>query len=81
MLGEDAVTFLKGTTEGTRVVIRYLIEDGRATDALGWFFRADDTHCVISTMRGLETIALATVVAAKEVPPPPAPRRRREGVA
>jgi len=68
--------FLKATASGTRVVVRHLIEDGRATDALGYFHLADDTHFVVATKRGLETIELARVIAAKEVPPPPAPRPR-----
>jgi hypothetical protein len=70
------VEFLKATTSGTRVVVRHLIDDGRATDSLGYFHLADDTHCVVATKRGLETIELARVIAAKEVPPPPAPRPR-----
>ncbi|WP_341954484.1 hypothetical protein [Salinibacterium sp. TMP30] len=68
--------FLKATVSGTRVVVRHLIDDGRATDALGYFHLADDTHCVVATKRGLETIEFARVIAAKEVPPPPAPRPR-----
>ncbi|MGZ0211169.1 MAG: hypothetical protein ACKVI4_01685 [Actinomycetales bacterium] len=68
--------FLRATTSGTRVVVRHLIDDGRATDSLGYFHLADDTHCVVATARGLETIELARVIAAKEVPPPPAPRPR-----
>jgi hypothetical protein len=76
MLGPDAVAFLRTTTEGTRVVVRHLLADGQATDALGWFLRADNTHCAVATKRGLETIAFAAVIAAKEVPPPPEPRRR-----
>ncbi|QYH35915.1 hypothetical protein [Salinibacterium sp. M195] len=68
--------FLSATTSGTRVVVRHLIDDGRATDSLGYFHLADDTHCVVATKRGLEMIELAKVIAAKEVPPPPAPRPR-----
>jgi hypothetical protein len=68
--------FLTATTIGTRVVVRHLIDDGRATDSLGYLRLADETHCVVETRRGLETIALARVIAAKEVPPPPAPRPR-----
>lgn len=63
---------------GTRVVVRHRLADGRATDALGWVHLSDETHCVIATTRGLETIALADIVAAKEVPPPPPPRPRRD---
>ncbi|MBH0129259.1 hypothetical protein [Salinibacterium sp. NK8237] len=68
--------FLKATASGTRVVVRHLIDDGRATDSLGYFHLADDARCVVATKRGLETIELAQVIAAKEVPPPPAPRPR-----
>jgi hypothetical protein len=64
--------------EGTRVVVRYSIDDAThsATDALGYVSARDETHVVIATVRGLQTIALADIVAAKEVPPPPAPRPR-----
>lgn len=62
---------------GTRVVVRYRLPDGMATDALGWVHVSDATHCVIATKRGLETIELATIIAAKEVPPPPPPRQPR----
>ena len=81
MLNDDAVAFLRTTTEGTRVVIRYSLENGQATDALGWFMRADDSACVIAGKRGMETVRFDRVIAAKEVPPPPPPRspRRREG--
>ena len=67
---------LRNTPAGTRVVIRHLLDDGQATDALGWLHLADATHVVVATKRGLETIELAKVIAAKEVPPPPAPRPR-----
>lgn len=63
---------------GTRVVVRYRLPDGMATDALGWVHVSDATHCVIATKRGLETIALDQILAAKEVPPPPARRERGE---
>ena len=67
--------FLRSAASGTRVVVRHLLDDGRATDALGWLHVSDATHCVVATKRGLETIALEKVIAAKEVPPPPPPRR------
>jgi hypothetical protein len=73
-----AVAFLTAAPSGMRVVVRYLLEPGSeagATDALGFVHASDDTHCVIATKRGLETIAFAAVLAAKEVPPAP-PRRR-----
>ncbi len=56
---------------GTRVVIRYRIPDGRATDAVGWVSAVDATHVVVATKRGLETVARAEIIAAKRVPPPP----------
>lgn len=63
---------------GTRVVVRYLIENGdRATDALGYLLERDDEHVVVETRRGPEQIVLADVLLAKPVPPPPAPRPRR----
>lgn len=68
--------FLRGIPLGTRVVARYLLADGRATDALGYVRSRDATHVVIETKRGREAVVLATVIAAKEVPPPPAPRPR-----
>jgi len=67
---------LRGIPIGTRVVVRYLLGDGRATDALGYLRSRDAEHVVIETKRGLDTVGLATVIAAKEVPPPPAPRPR-----
>ncbi len=63
---------------GTRVVVRHRLDDGRATDALGWVHVSDATHCVIATKRGLETIALDRILAAKEVPPPPVRHTRGE---
>ena len=64
--------------EGTRVVVRYTLhsDEHGATDALGYVSARDETHVVIATVRGLQTIALADIIAAKEVPPPPAPRDR-----
>ena len=68
--------FLRGIPIGTRVVVRHLIEDGRATDALGYLRARDADSIVVETKRGAERVMLATVIAAKEVPPPPAPRPR-----
>jgi hypothetical protein len=68
--------FLREVGEGTRVVIRYRLHNQpeSATDALGYVSAKSDTQIVIATARGLTTIDLADVIAAKEVPPPP--RRR-----
>lgn len=68
--------FLREMGEGTRVVIRYRLhgEAEGATDALGFVSAKSDTQIVIATVRGLATINLADVIAAKEVPPPPARR-------
>jgi len=59
---------------GRRVVVRYLLPTGQATDALGELLSADATTVVVDGKRGVERIAVADIVAAKEVPPPP-PRR------
>jgi hypothetical protein len=62
---------------GTRVVVRYLLPSGQATDALGILVSADETTLVVDGKRGLEHISVDAVIAAKPVPPPPAPRPRR----
>ncbi len=54
---------------GQRVVVRYRLPDGRATDALGILLSASETHLVVDGKRGVETIAVADVIAAKPVPP------------
>ena len=59
---------------GMRVVVRYRLPDGRATDALGVLLSATATHLVVDGKRGVETIAVIDVIAAKEVPPAPEPR-------
>jgi len=59
---------------GRRVVVRYLLPSGQATDALGELLSADAETVVVDGKRGIERIAVADIVAAKEVPPPP--RRR-----
>ena len=61
---------------GHRVVVRYLLPSGQATDALGELLEANAETVVVDGKRGVECIARAAIIAAKEVPPPPAPRRR-----
>ncbi|WP_214467844.1 putative acetyltransferase [Microbacterium flavescens] len=61
---------------GRRVVVRYLLPSGQATDALGELLEADAETVVVDGKRGVERIARAAIIAAKEVPPPPAPRPR-----
>lgn len=68
---------VNGLVPGMRVVVRYRLPTGQATDALGMLLRADDETLVVDGKRGVETIAVADVIAAKEVPPPPEPRVRR----
>jgi hypothetical protein len=70
------IDFLSGAPLGARVVVRTRI-DGGYTDALGYLRSRDDTSCTVETKRGLVSLLLADVVAAKEVPPAPAPRPRR----
>jgi hypothetical protein len=62
---------------GARVVVRYVLPSGQATDALGTLVSADATTLVVEGKRGRETIDVSAVIAAKPVPPPPAPRQRR----
>ena len=59
---------------GHRVVVRYRLLSGQATDALGELLSADADTVVVDGKRGVERIAVADIIAAKEVPPPP--RRR-----
>lgn len=61
---------------GCRVVVRYLLPDGRATDALGELLSADAATVVVDGKRGVERIPRGAIIAAKEVPPPPTPRPR-----
>jgi hypothetical protein len=62
---------------GRRVVVRYLLPTGQATDALGELLSADAEAVVVDGKRGIERIAVSDIVAAKEVPPPPPPRPPR----
>jgi hypothetical protein len=64
---------------GRRVVVRYVLPTGQATDALGELLSADAETVVVDGKRGVERIARAAIVAAKEVPPAPEPRARRSG--
>lgn len=70
------VAFLRSAPMGMRVVIRYRLPDGMATDVLGFVSASDETAIVVASTRGLETVQYDTVVAAKEVPPPPTRRDR-----
>jgi len=71
--------FLRTAPDGTRVVIRHALHDEAesATDVLGYLSGSNGTHVVVATAKGLRTITLADVIAAKEIPPPPAPRQQR----
>lgn len=60
-----------------RVVVRYILPTGQATDALGELLRIDDGELVVDGKRGVERIPRGAVIVAKQVPPPPAPRARR----
>jgi hypothetical protein len=62
---------------GHRVVVRYILPTGQATDALGELLSADADTITVHGKRGVVRIPHAAIIAAKEVPPPPAPRTRR----
>lgn len=55
---------------GSRVVVRYRIEDG-LTDVLGYLAEVSETQCTVQTRSGDVIIALELIQAAKPVPPPP----------
>jgi hypothetical protein len=59
---------------GHRVVVRYMLPTGQATDALGELLSMDAETVTVSGKRGVERISRGAIIAAKEVPPPPAPR-------
>ncbi|WP_084129651.1 hypothetical protein [Demequina sp. NBRC 110055] len=61
---------------GARVVVRYLIATGEATDALGELLGADDQEVVVDGVRGVARIPVNAIVAAKQVPPRPQRRPR-----
>lgn len=59
---------------GHRVVVRYLLADGQATDALGDLVSVTAEEVVVETRRGTVRIIGDTIIAAKEVPPARVPR-------
>ncbi|MEV4688676.1 hypothetical protein [Microbacterium sp. LWH3-1.2] len=65
---------------GRRVVVRYILPTGQATDALGELLSTDEDYVVVDGKRGVERIPRGAIIAAKEVPPPPAPRAPRRPV-
>ena len=72
-MAQSAARYLRTAEPGTRVVARYKIAGG-FTDALGYLRFCDDSSCHIETRRGIIVVALANVVAAKQVPEPPVRR-------
>ncbi len=72
-----AALYLRSAPTGSRVVARYRIPGG-FTDALGYLRSCDESACDIDTRRGTVTVALADVVAAKQVPEPPVRRSSSE---
>ncbi|SDN40194.1 hypothetical protein SAMN05216368_105152 [Cryobacterium flavum] len=72
------VAFLADAPLGTRVVVRTRIPGGY-TDALGFLRGRGAASVSVETKRGLVTLAMADVVAAKEVLPAPEPRGSRGG--
>jgi hypothetical protein len=62
---------------GHRVVVRYILPTGQATDALGELLSTDADSVVVDGKRGVERIPRGAIIAAKEVPPPPVPRAPR----
>jgi hypothetical protein len=61
------------------VVVRYRIDGGGLTDALGNLVGTNDDDCTVRTRKADVVIPLDLVVAAKEVPPAPERRRPHQG--
>lgn len=59
---------------GQRVVIRFSLADGSATDALGRVIEQDERSVTVDTPRGPVAVPRADILLAHEVPPPPARR-------
>jgi hypothetical protein len=72
----DPFAFLADAPLGTRVVVRTRIAGGY-TDALGVLRGRSAEFVSVETKRGLVTLPMQDVVAAKQVPPAPEPRPRR----
>ncbi len=68
-----AAHYLSTAPIGARVVARHRIPGG-FTDVLGYLRSCDGARCPIETRRGIVVVALADVVAAKQVPEPPVRR-------
>lgn len=65
----DTAETIAGFAVGERVVIRFLLPDDRATDALGEVLARDPRVCTIETIRGPVPVPIAAAIAAKRVPP------------
>lgn len=70
----DVAATIAGFVVGERVVIRTLLPDGMATDALGEVVARDAATCTVRTPRGDVAVPIAAAVAARRVPPPPTRR-------
>ena len=62
---------IAGFAVGERVVIRFVLPDGMATDALGEITALDAATCTVLTKRGEVPVPIAAAIAAKRVPPQP----------
>ena len=73
-----------GLTIGSRVVVRYRLEEGsqaRATDFIGELVARDDDFLIVDTKTERVKLIRADVIAAKDVPPPASrPGRAHERV-
>lgn len=61
---------------GQRVVVRFLLPGGSATDALGVCTAWGEEACVVETSRGPVTVPLAAILTGKPVPPRASVRHR-----
>ncbi|WP_154795275.1 putative acetyltransferase [Occultella kanbiaonis] len=75
--GACAEPFWHDWQVGERVVVRYRLDAGGVSDALGELVRVDDAGVEVATRRGLVVVAAGDIALGKRVPPAPVPRRTR----
>ncbi|TDE93890.1 hypothetical protein EXU48_10450 [Occultella glacieicola] len=68
--------FWHGWQVGERVVVRYRLEAGGVSDALGELVRVDESGVEVATRHGLVAVEAGDIALGKRVPPAP-PRRVR----
>lgn len=73
----DPEAFWSDWQVGERVVVRYRLEEGGFSDALGELVRVAADGVDVVTRRGVVRVAAGDIALGKRVPPPPKRRRPR----